>query len=315
MTTLLWERYTAWTAADIVAMKGVAQENRHLDFKLLSRPDFGHDDQSQLARAVSGFANAEGGVVVWGVDARRDPKDEYIDQVVDTPGVGNPRQILSRLNGLTADATAPGLDGLDHRIIEGVDGLPSFVATFVPEGQSGPYMAMLKDARHRYFRRIGSAFTPMDHSMVADMFGRRPRGALKVGFEKTDARVLSVHMINSGRGPVHAPYLLLQLDNDGFVVAPHSPYGMVRTPKAPSQATPEGFVGGADVLILPGLTLTFSVVRQPEIVAAPVPIRIGVNYRFGGLGLAEERGGFIYNFKDRAFTQMVGPAVEGRPRL
>ena len=72
MTSPRWDRYVAWTAADIVGMKGVAQENRQLDFKLLSKGDFSGDDLRHLAKAVSGFANADGSVVLWGVDARRE---------------------------------------------------------------------------------------------------------------------------------------------------------------------------------------------------------------------------------------------------
>ena len=316
MSPLLKDRFATLTAADIVAMKGLEQENRHLDFKLLAKPDFGGDDQRHLAKAVSGFANAEGGVIVWGVDARRDPKDDYIDQVVATPGVVDPRPILSKLNGLSSEATSPGLPGLDHRIIQGANGEPSFVATFVPEGESGPYMAMLGEARHRYYRRIGSAFSPMDHSMVADMFGRRPRGVLRAGFEQIGQpaqTILRVHLRNTGRGPIVAPYVLLARKNiDDFDVPDGAPYGMVRTQRSDDPLSDAGFVGGRDVVIHAGLTFSFVVIERPEVSRNHL-IKMDATYRIGGLGIDVQEGSFAYDFHARKFDELIGPAVHGRP--
>jgi hypothetical protein len=311
MSSLLRDRYAGWIAADIVAMKGVEQENRHLDFKLLAKPDFGADDQRHLAKAVSGFANAEGGVIVWGVDARRDPKDDYIDQVVATPGVVNPRQVLAKLNGMSSDATSPGLLGLDHRVLEGGEGVPSFVATFVPEGESGPYMAMLGEARHRYYRRIGSAFSPMDHSMVADMFCRRPKGALRLHIEQAagGATALAVHLANVGRGPVIAPYLLFSAISSRYVVRQESPYGLKRTPKATTPGGLEGFVGGADVVIVPGLSLTFQALEPEPVVLGAAPLQVTAAFRYGAIGLQEQTGYVSYDFEHRRFIGLEGAGV------
>ena len=48
------------------------EENLHLDFKTLSGPGLSaSDDRHNFAKALSGFANSDGGIVVWGVDARK----------------------------------------------------------------------------------------------------------------------------------------------------------------------------------------------------------------------------------------------------
>jgi hypothetical protein len=309
VASTLWDRYLELTAGDIVAMKGVEQENRHIDFKLLSKPDFGADDQRHLAKAVSGFANAEGGVIVWGVDARRDPKDEHIDQVVATPGVDNPRQILARLNGLSSDATSPGLKGLDHRIIEGRDGLPSFAATFVPEGESGPYMAMLGEARHRYYRRIGSAFTPMDHSMVADMFGRRPQAWLKLSFFTSGGRALAAELENRGRGAAVAPYLLFSDVQAPFRVVPYEgpnfPAELPRTSPG-SQAEFEGFAGGMTHLIHPGLRLRIGVLTVQPGTSRTGSTHCRASFRYGAVGVAAQEGSFVFNFESGRFEMIEG---------
>src|SRR5262245_2475530 len=92
------------------------EEDLHLDFKLIGNPPFGNrDDRRTLAKALSGFANAEGGVIVWGVDARKNADD------VDCARPSQPIQSLplfvSKLWEYSASATSPSVDGVEHKII------------------------------------------------------------------------------------------------------------------------------------------------------------------------------------------------------
>ena len=311
MTSSLWNRYQAWTASDVVAMKGVEQENRLLDFKLLSKPDFGKDDQQHLAKAGSGFANAQGGVVLWGVDARRDPNDDHIDQVISTPGVDNPRQILARLNELASVATAPGVAGLDHRIIDGQGATPSFVATFVPEGESGPYMAMLAEVRHRYYRRIVSAFVPMDHSRVADMFGRRARPVLQLELQPIETGNPAVRAIvsNVGRGIARAPYLLLKAAAplEALALDVHS-LQLHRGPRGWAS-----FGEDLSTVIHPGLSRMWVPLRT-TLTSVPEHHRTRLHtiaYRLGAADIPEVSGRFVMTFEPAkvAFHELV-PASE-----
>lgn len=295
MTSPLKDRFDQWTAADIVAMNGAEQESRHLDFKLLSKPDFGPDDKRHLAKAVSGFANADGGIILWGVDARRDRGDDDIDQVVATPGVDNARQLLAKLNGLSSEATTPGLQGLDHRIIQGSDGLPSFVATYVPEGASGPYMAMLGEARHRYYRRIGSAFVPMDHSMVADMFGRRPRPALQLELFLPSPNDLHVgaRISNVGRGIARAPYLLLKVASPLTI---HQS-AMHLVPIRPGPSGWSLFTLDLNSVIHPGLSLQWTPVMSDGVPSPHDLSRLHtIHYRLGAADMEERAGRFVLTF-------------------
>src|SRR5262245_44980091 len=55
-----------------------ASEELFLDFKRSADNGTGarlhQDDRNNLAKAISGFGNSEGGVIVWGIDCSRDPK-------------------------------------------------------------------------------------------------------------------------------------------------------------------------------------------------------------------------------------------------
>ncbi len=49
------------------------EEDLHLDFKIINDPTLTREDRKSLAMALSGFANSDGGLVVWGVEARQNP--------------------------------------------------------------------------------------------------------------------------------------------------------------------------------------------------------------------------------------------------
>jgi predicted HTH transcriptional regulator len=48
------------------------EENLVLEFKSVNSADLSNaDDKKNLAKALSGFANSSGGIIVWGVEARK----------------------------------------------------------------------------------------------------------------------------------------------------------------------------------------------------------------------------------------------------
>ena len=184
------------------------EENLHLDFKLLEGgPELGsRTDRKTLAIALSGFANASGGLIVWGVDARKN--DEGVDCVTDLPGVLDAAVLLTRLNQFTGEAVDPITDGVEHRVIGTLDNGRGFVATMVPASDSGPHMAKLGE--DRYYKRSGDSFYPLEHYDIADMFGRRPHPLLKLTYSIRAPGPMADILIglkNHGRGSARAPYL------------------------------------------------------------------------------------------------------------
>ncbi len=184
------------------------EENLHLDFKLLEGgPDLGNrTDRKTLAIALSGFANASGGLIIWGVNARKNA--DGLDSVIDLPGLANATLLLARLNELTGEAVDPITDAVEHRIIGTLDNGRGFVVTMVPASDSGPHMAKLGE--NRYYKRSGDSFYPLEHYDIADMFGRRPKPLLKLTHRIRNpgprAEII-VGLKNHGRGSARAPYL------------------------------------------------------------------------------------------------------------
>ena len=101
-----------------------------LDFKLINDAKMSSsDDKRNFACALSGFANSSGGLIVWGVDARKN--SEQIDCAVGLKPIDKVALLVSRLNSLTGEAVEPIVEQVQHRAIIS-SGNQGFVLTLVP---------------------------------------------------------------------------------------------------------------------------------------------------------------------------------------
>lgn len=151
------------------------QEDLHLDFKLLAgKGELLRDDRKNLREAVSGFANGDGGLIVWGVNCRKN--EEGIDAALNLQPIPNAAAVLSQLRDNPSQVTTPVVDGVEHRLIPASEPGFGFLVTYVPASDRGPHMA---NDRH-YYKRNGTSFLTMEHFDVADMFGRRQRSDVRL---------------------------------------------------------------------------------------------------------------------------------------
>jgi hypothetical protein len=241
------------------------EENLHLDFKEAD-PRLSRDDRQNLAKAISGFANADGGLIVWGVQAR--PNDKGEDCASERKEIQPVSLLMSKLNQHTGDAATPIVDGVRHKKIE-TDDDRGFAITLVPASDAGPHMAKL--GQDRYFKRSGSQFRKMEHFEIADMFGRRKRPVLSLKwraqfeseFPAGDQQFIVVlAMLNSGRGSANAPFLHVCLEPP--YALSHRFDGSESLPRlASGMATPGvSFGGKADIIIHPGMSLDVATVQH-----------------------------------------------------
>ena len=149
------------------------EEDLHLDFKLLGDPNLNREDRKSLATALSGFANSDGGIVVWGVDAR--PNASGVDCAVALSEITQVALCLTRLNTLTGQCVSPLADGVLHRAILSA-GSAGFCVSLVPPSDSGPHMAKAREDRTS--REVEAVSIGWSTSTLEDMFGRRQRPVL-----------------------------------------------------------------------------------------------------------------------------------------
>ena len=177
------------------------EEDLHLDFKLVTDPNLSRDDRKSLDVALSGFANSDGGIVIWGVEAR--PNSVGVDCAVSLREIAHTFVCLTRLNTLTGQCVSPLVDGVEHRAVLS-NGTAGFCVSLVPPSDSGPHMA--KAGEDRYFKRSGSGFYRMEHFDLEDMFGRRQRPSISLNLSlvpragEDPHEELHFSIINAGRG-------------------------------------------------------------------------------------------------------------------
>jgi len=201
----LKEKYESITIDDFEKyISNKQEEHSQLEFKTIKNSNLrSADDKKNLAKCLSGFANSEGGLIVWGVEAKKNEED--IDCATKLIPINKIDLFISRLNELTGDAIKSQLSGIVHKkIVKEAD--TGFAITYVPESETLPHMAKLGE--DRYYKRSGDSLYKMEHYDIADMFGKRPNPKLilkynfNFDFTKPGAARFLITLIlhNLGRG-------------------------------------------------------------------------------------------------------------------
>lgn len=150
-----------------------SSEELFLDFKRSSDHGAGRtlhqNDRNNLAKAISGFGNSEGGVIIWGIDCSS-------DQVgADVARSRSPIQDVDRFRSLIENAisgcTTPAHNGIQNFVFK-TNGAEGYVITLIPKSNSAPHQTVLDS---QYYMRAGSSFCRVPHAILSGMFGRRPQ--------------------------------------------------------------------------------------------------------------------------------------------
>lgn len=118
--TLTRAHVDEWVAAHRI-------EDLTLDFKRAPKFFETSDERQVLAKAISGFGNAGGGLIVWGVRAVKDADGLDAAQAVEP--IEDPTRFLSNLTSYSGSAVSPTIAGVVHRLVDD----SSVAVTLVPE--------------------------------------------------------------------------------------------------------------------------------------------------------------------------------------
>lgn len=178
-------------------------ETFQLEFKGVGHdaPKLKEYDRDETARAVSGFANTSGGVLLVGVDTA---KDGAVDRVDRLRPAGSLAAYAQAINDHVRTCVVPHVPGAHAVPIPDPSGTDrGIVAVFVPTSDGGPHRVVTgSDAvKERYYTRIGTSFHVLSHDLLAAMFGRRPPPRLRLALCVDSARNAVVfYVVNTGRG-------------------------------------------------------------------------------------------------------------------
>ena len=198
-------------------MIGKEFENDHLECKLKSRPERAEtdkDDELNYAKTLSGFANASGGVLIFGVKAK---KENDIDVITDIIPITDVRKFESRLRELESRIIERPIVGIEYHSIfsSGQDGL---VAVYIPQSLWPPHRS-LKDSK--FYIRAGGSFHSLDLVLIEDLFFRRrfkPR--LDLDIFVRDAGYILVSVKNDGEASAKNLYVVIKY-TPGLVALTH----------------------------------------------------------------------------------------------
>jgi len=209
-------------------------ETDWLDFKAQLSPNLKDAKWRDMwVEALCSFANNQGGVIIWGLDARKDPATN-IDAACGEKPVDNPAGVKSRLVELQRQATDPPLANVEieaytHPAAPGT----GFVVCLVPEGPFKPYRT--EDGRRsQYHVRSGDNFTVLSRSMLQSLFYPRSKAVFRVeadlswtfpdannkGTQRIEARMdLEVRLGNKGTATARNIQFWMEQHN----LKPHPP--------------------------------------------------------------------------------------------
>ncbi len=180
------------------------------------------DDRKNLAKAISGFGNSEGGVIVWGVECSRDI--EIGDVARAKVKVKNVYRFLSWLENAISGCTIPSHNKVRNHIISVDENGDGFIATYIPKSDIAPLMTTTGNT---IYIRSGSNNVPAPYSVIAGMFGRRPQPNVELLFadkslevlENVDEDMLYPNSIDNPPERYIKISFSLQCNNDSNVIA------------------------------------------------------------------------------------------------
>jgi hypothetical protein len=177
--------------SSLPAQSSGVSEEEWLDFK-----DGRHIDDEKVKKLwsenLSAFGNTQGGVLVWGLDCRKNP--ERVDRVSKISFVRNPEAFKSRLMELHHQATEPPVQGVEVLAVpDPKDSTQGFVVCFIPESPVKPVRSEHNHNGKQYYIRAG------DDSIVPSL------SLLRLLFMPGGGAVLSIGVVIS-HGRISGPY-------------------------------------------------------------------------------------------------------------
>jgi len=198
------------------ALRDIVAENReetlHLEFKTLSDQSgtsVTKDDRRTIARAICGMSNAEGGLLLVGIETKT---VDQVDVGVDLRPVADIDAFRNRIVGWLPDCLSPQHVTISVHVIQDA-GSRGYLAIQIPASDLRPHMS---NVHHQYFRRGSSGTRVMEHGEVRDLMLAPREGVLRLGYRFAHSMTAPQHrykfdfilsLENAGKVAVRAPYM------------------------------------------------------------------------------------------------------------
>lgn len=161
-------------------------EQYFVDFKTTECEDYtgkkvlANNDRKNLAKAISGFGNSEGGLLIWGINSH----EKINDFANSKKPIKSPEQFSSLINSEVSRLTIPAHPRVENLVIkENENSNEGFVISIIPKYEGLPIQVIANiKGKGRFFMRAGDSFIDIPHPILAGMFGKRPNPHLIIYF-------------------------------------------------------------------------------------------------------------------------------------
>lgn len=201
-------------------IKEEQEENLNLEFKTVNHPFYNDknkdDDKKNISKALSGFSNSSGGIIIWGIKAANKNGQ---DVATEEKPIQELTKFLNLLNRMEGQAVTPTISGIIHKKIE-ISKNTGFMKTYIPRSSGAPHMA--NHAGKHYYKRSGDSFYQCEHYDIIDMISRKKAPDLKIQIKQLNRELihqvryrytLLVSIINKGNNIAKLPYLAMNFSN------------------------------------------------------------------------------------------------------
>jgi hypothetical protein len=221
-----------------------AEETLYLEFKTLAESSgekLTKEDRKVLARAICGMANADGGVIVVGVETRR---VDNVDVAIGKKLISDPEKLRNRLTAAVPEMLSPQHPQINVFAIHESSGTSGgFLAIEVMRSEARPHYS---NVHHQYFRRGSDGTRVLEHSEIRELILAVRESTLDISCDLRgssytgDLRFnlsLVLTLRNVGRVPAVAPYIRIMksgwrptnIDHLGIRFSASGSYGIYGT--------------------------------------------------------------------------------------
>jgi hypothetical protein len=167
------------------------QESLHLDYK--DGRGLTKKSRDEVVKDVTAFANADGGVIVYGVE-----EDGHLPIRIDG-GVNDSDMNREWLDQIIAANVTPTIEGIKIRQIPHTENRSLYVVE-IPKSYRGPHQSSDK----KYYKRYNFRSSPMDHYEIFDIANRKSRAPTPIKIDVEIVRyMVRLTIENIGNYPVH----------------------------------------------------------------------------------------------------------------
>lgn len=136
----------------------------------------GDNDRKNLAKALSGFSNSEGGVLIWGIDTNERDIANALKPI-------NNHELFSALLNKEFSTLVIPVNTNVRNIVIPENNNSGYVATIIPKSNKAPHEYITEN---RFYMRAGESFRPVPYSVLAGMFGKRPAPEIVLAFSSSN---------------------------------------------------------------------------------------------------------------------------------